>query len=64
LIRLTEALDRLPADQRLAVELHHLQGLPLADVAEQLGCSKGAAAAMLFRALKKLRELLKHEERG
>jgi len=64
LIRLTEALARLPEDQQLAVELHHLKGLPLADVSEQLGRSKGAVAALLFRGLKKLRELLEHEDRG
>ena len=58
LIRLTEALMRLPEDQRRAVELHHLKGLPLTLVAEQLGRSKGAVAALLFRGLKKLRELL------
>ena len=60
LVGLTEALARLPEDQRQAVELHHLKGLPLADVAEQLGRSKGAVAALLFRGLKKLRESLKH----
>ncbi len=62
LIALAEALARLPEDQRQAVELHHLKGLPLADVAWQLGRSKGAVAALLFRGLKKLRELLTHSE--
>ncbi len=64
LIRLSEALARLPEDQRLAVELHHLKGLALADVSEQLGRSKGAVAALLFRGVKKLRELLEQEDRG
>jgi DNA-directed RNA polymerase specialized sigma24 family protein len=36
----------------------------LADVSEQLGRSKGAVAALLFRGLKKLRELLKTEDEG
>ncbi len=58
LIRLTEALARLPDDQRQAVELHHLKDLPLATIAEQMGRSKGAVAALLFRALGKLRGLL------
>jgi RNA polymerase sigma-70 factor (ECF subfamily) len=62
LSRLAAALARLPDDQRTAVELHHLQGLPLADVAAQLERSKGATAALLFRALKKLRQFL--EERS
>ncbi len=62
LIKLTEALTRLPEDQRQAVELHHLKGLLLADVSERLGRSKGAVAALLFRGLTRLRELLKHED--
>lgn len=62
LFRLTEALTRLPEDQRQAVELHHLKGLPLAAVAERLQRSKGAVAALLFRGLKRLRELLKQQD--
>jgi DNA-directed RNA polymerase specialized sigma24 family protein len=38
--------------------LHHLQGRPLAEVAAELGRSKGAVAQLLFRSLKKLRGLL------
>jgi RNA polymerase sigma-70 factor (ECF subfamily) len=60
--RLANALALLPEDQRNAVELHHLMGLPLAAVAERLGRSKGAIAALIFRGLKKLRESLKREE--
>jgi RNA polymerase sigma-70 factor (ECF subfamily) len=59
---LAAALAQLPDDQRTAVELHHLQGLPLAEVAAQLDRSKGATAALLFRGLKKMRQLL--EDRG
>jgi RNA polymerase sigma-70 factor (ECF subfamily) len=44
------------------VELHHLRELPLAEVAVQLGRSKGATAALLFRGLKKLRQLLKEDD--
>ena len=62
LIRLTEALTRLPEDQRQAVELHHFKDLPLAAIAEQMGRSKGAVAALLFRALGRLRELLKNRD--
>ena len=62
LLQLTQALAQLPPDQRQAVELHHLKDLPLAAIAEQMGRSKGAVAALLFRALGRLRELLKHRD--
>lgn len=58
LLDLAVALARLPADQRQAVELHHLKGCPLAEIAGQMGRSKGAVAQLLFRGLKRLRELL------
>ena len=61
MLALAEALARLPEDQRRAVELHHLKGCSLAEVAWQLGRSKGAVAALLFRGLQKLREYLADE---
>ena len=61
LLRLAHALARLPEDQRLAVELHHLHGRPVAEVARELNRSEGAAGALLARGLKKLRQLLKEE---
>jgi RNA polymerase sigma-70 factor (ECF subfamily) len=58
LVRLAESLVTLPDDQRRAVELHHLKGLTVAEVAEQLGKSKESVVGLLFRGLKKLRQLL------
>jgi RNA polymerase sigma-70 factor (ECF subfamily) len=58
-LRLAEALARLPEDQGRAVDLHHLQGLSLAEVAERMGRSKGAVASLLFRGLENLRGWLK-----
>ncbi len=58
LLRLAAALPGLPEDQRAAVELHHLRGLSLAEVGERLGRSKEAVAGLLFRGLRKLRDLL------
>jgi RNA polymerase sigma-70 factor (ECF subfamily) len=55
---LAEALPQLPDDQRVAVELHHLQGLSLADTGQRLGRSREAVAGLVFRGLKKLRSLL------
>jgi RNA polymerase sigma-70 factor (ECF subfamily) len=58
LMRLATALTRLPDDQRQVVELHHLQGLPVAEVAEHMGRTRAAVVGLLFRGLKKLRQLL------
>lgn len=59
LVRLADALARLPEDQRQVVELHHLKGWPVAEVAEAVGRTKPAVMGLLFRGLKKLRELLR-----
>jgi RNA polymerase sigma-70 factor, ECF subfamily len=64
LLRLAHALAELPEDQRLAVELHHLRGRPVAEVARELNRTEGAAGALLARGLKKLRQLLKANEGG
>jgi RNA polymerase sigma-70 factor (ECF subfamily) len=58
LLMLADALAQLPDDQRRAIEMHHLQGQPLATVAEELQRDKGAVAALLYRGLKKLRALM------
>jgi RNA polymerase sigma-70 factor (ECF subfamily) len=58
LLRLAGALAQLPEDQRLAVEMHHLKGLALGDVAERLGRTKGAVGKLLYRGLDKLHALL------
>jgi RNA polymerase sigma-70 factor (ECF subfamily) len=63
-LRLAGALERLPEDQRAAVEMHHLQGRPLAEVAEALGRSKGAVATLLFRGMTRLRKDLGADAKG
>ena len=57
--RLAEALARLPEDQRQAIELHHLHGLPVEEVARTLGRSESATGGLLRRGLKRLRELMR-----
>lgn len=58
LLRLGEALAQLPADQQRAVELHHFQGYPIAEVAQRLDRSEEAVVGLLYRGTKKLRHLL------
>jgi RNA polymerase sigma-70 factor (ECF subfamily) len=58
LLRLAEALARLPEDQRRAVELRHLQGGTVGEVAQQMGRSKEAVAKLLLRGVARLRQLL------
>lgn len=64
LLQLASALDALPRDQRSAVELHHLQGLSLAETAERLERTIAAAAGLLHRGLKALREHLDRRDGG
>jgi RNA polymerase sigma-70 factor (ECF subfamily) len=58
LLRLSTALEQLPDDQQTAVVLHHLQGVPLAEVAAQMGRTKPAVAGLLHRGITRLRDLL------
>lgn len=58
LLRLAEALRRLPEEQRMVVEMHHLQGCFLADIAHNVGKTEAAVAGLLRRGRKKLREFL------
>jgi len=64
LLRLASALAQLPADQRLAVELHHLKGCTVAEVAELVQRSKPAVMGLLFRGLKQLRAHLQETDGG
>jgi hypothetical protein len=51
-------LRRLPRDQRRAIQLHHLEGRSLAEVAHTMRRSKQAVVGLLFRGLRRLRRLL------
>jgi RNA polymerase sigma-70 factor (ECF subfamily) len=55
LLRLADALARLPEDQRRAVELRHLEGLSLADIALRMERSVDAAVGLIHRGLRALR---------
>ena len=56
--RLTEALTSLPADQREAVRLRHLEGWALADIARHLGRTPAATAGLIKRGMQSLRRRL------
>jgi len=58
LLRLAAAVDQLPADQRDVIIHHHLLATPVAQIAEQLGRSEKSVAGLLYRAKRKLAELL------
>jgi RNA polymerase sigma-70 factor (ECF subfamily) len=62
LLRLTRALARLPDSQRRAVELRHLHGRSLAQIADATGSSKAAVVGLLHRGLQKLHSLLESED--
>jgi RNA polymerase sigma-70 factor (ECF subfamily) len=62
LLRLATALAGLPEGQREAVELRHLHGWSLLDIAEHLDRTPAAVAGLLHRGLDALRTLLTEEE--
>ena len=57
-----DAITTLPARQREAVVLRYLADLPLADVAEAMGCAVGTVKATLHQALASLRVELKEDD--
>jgi RNA polymerase sigma-70 factor, ECF subfamily len=53
------ALDQVPADQREALLLHHVQGWSFAEIAARLGIRVNAAKTRAFRGMKKMKGHLK-----
>lgn len=58
--QLLRSLDALPEDYRQAILLAKVEGLTTQELAERIGKSREAAALLLHRALKRLREIRAH----
>jgi RNA polymerase sigma-70 factor (ECF subfamily) len=56
LLRMAQALEELSDEQRQAIEMHHLHGQSLNEVATHMGRSRGAVAQLIFRGLRRLRQ--------
>jgi RNA polymerase sigma-70 factor (ECF subfamily) len=63
-VRLTvrDAIATLPPRQRQAVVLRYLVDLPIADVADAMGCALGTAKATLHQALRAMRVELEEDD--
>jgi RNA polymerase sigma-70 factor (ECF subfamily) len=55
---LLAALDKLPAEQRDALRMRYVEGLPSKEIADRMQKTDGAIRVMLTRSLKRLQELL------
>ena len=53
------ALETVPADQRRALEMHHIEGWSFAEIAERLGIRVNAAKTRAFRGMRKLKRQIK-----
>jgi len=54
-LQMIESLEKLPRDQADAIRLHYLQGMKLAEVAQEMNKTSGAIAGLLHRGMKTLR---------
>ena len=61
--RLEKAIARLPANQRLLVAAHYLDGVQYEDLAEALNLPLGTVKTHLYRAKQQLRRMLETDLR-
>lgn len=58
-----EAIARLPGDQRVALSLHYLEGMSIAEVAEVLDVPEGTVKSRLHHARSALKRILERVKR-
>ncbi len=63
-IRLERAIMKLPPGYRIMFILHDLEGYEHAEIASLLGCTPGNTKSQLFKARRRLREILMEGEGG
>ena len=61
-VELSDLLSRLPIDHRTVLLLHHVEGLPIDEIATVLGVAPGTVKSRLSRARAALRPLLTTDE--
>jgi RNA polymerase sigma-70 factor (ECF subfamily) len=62
--KVKEAMEKLPADQKMAIVLREIEGLSYQEMAESMGCSVGTVMSRLHYGRKKMQELLKGYVKG
>ena len=60
-IRLLTAIESLPEDQRTALRMRYVDGLPSKEIAQRMGKSDGSIRVMLTRSIEKLQKLLEDD---
>jgi RNA polymerase sigma-70 factor (ECF subfamily) len=60
--RVKVALEKLPADQRMALIFREVEGLSYQEMAEAMGCSIGTVMSRLHYARKRVQEFLRTNE--
>jgi len=58
-VRINEALEEIPAKQKMVFVLKHFEGYKIREIAEMMECQEGTVKKYLFEAVHTLREKLK-----
>lgn len=61
-LQLAGQLAQLPERQRIVVVLRHVHDLPIAEIADVMGCPSGTVKSHISRGLRRLRELSTHSD--